>query len=59
MRGVPDVLGRVVGIAVHGFEEREEGSVVGVDGGYDGEVVLEFVEVVFGCGDGVVEGVYE
>jgi hypothetical protein len=29
------------------------------DGGYDGEVVLEFVEVVFGHGDRVVEGVDE
>jgi hypothetical protein len=45
--------------AVYGFEEGEEGGVVGVDGGHDGEVVLEFVEVVWGCGDGVVERVLQ
>jgi hypothetical protein len=59
VRGVPDVLGRVIGIAVYSFEKGEQGRVVGVDGGYDGEVVLKFVEVVFGCSDGVVEGVDE
>lgn len=51
-----------VGIAVYGFEEGDERGVVGVNGGDDGEVVLEFVEVVVGggCyGDGVVEGVDE
>lgn len=57
--GVEYVLGGVVGVAVYGFEEGQEGSVVGVDGGHDGEVVLEFVEVVFGRGDGIVEGVDE
>ncbi len=31
----------------------------GVDGGDDGEVVLELVEVLGRCGDGVVEGVGE
>lgn len=31
----------------------------GVDCGYDGEVVLVFVEVGGGCGEGVVEGVEE
>lgn len=56
---VEDVFGGVVGVAVHGFEEGQEGGVVGVDCGDDGEVVLEFIEVVFGCGDGVVEGVDE
>ena len=38
----------------------ERGERVGVDGWHDGEVVLEFVEVVVGCrgqGDGVVERV--
>ena len=59
VRGVPDALCGVVGVAVYGFEEGEEGGVVGVDGGDDGEVVLELVEVVFGGGDGVVEGVDE
>jgi hypothetical protein len=46
-------------LAVYGFEEGEQGGVVGVDGGHDGEVVLVFVEVVRGCGEGVVEGVLE
>lgn len=57
VRRVPDALCGVVRVAVYGFEEGEQGGVVGVDGGYDGEVVLELVEVVFGGGDGVVEGV--
>lgn len=61
VRGVEDGGGGVaVGIAVYGFEEGDERGVVGVNGGDDGEVVLEFVEVVVGggCyGDGVVEGV--
>lgn len=56
---VPYALRGVIRVAVDGFEEGEEGGVVGVDGGDDGEVVLEFVEVVFGGGDGVVEGVDE
>lgn len=50
------------GVAVYGFEEGEERGGVGVDGGHDGEVVLEFVEVVGGGGgegDGGVEGVGE
>lgn len=34
-------------------------GVGGVDGGDDGEVVLEFVEVAVGGGEGVVEGVGE
>lgn len=45
------------GVAVYGFEEREEAGVVSVDGGYDREVVLVFVEVGGRCGDGIVEGV--
>ncbi len=35
------------------------GGVDGVDGGHNGEEVLEFVEVVGGCFDGAVEGVVE
>jgi hypothetical protein len=56
---VPDRFRRVVLVAVDGFEEGEERGVVGVDGGDDGDVVLEFVEVVFCCGDSVVERVLE
>jgi hypothetical protein len=56
---VEDVFGGVVGVAVYGFEEREQRGIVGVDGRDDGKVVLEFVEVVFGGRDGVVEGVDE
>lgn len=54
--------GVVVGVAGDGFEEGEERGVVGVDGGDDGEVVLELVEVVFAGGrggDGVIEGILE
>ena len=43
---------------VRGAVERDavrEGA--RVDGGHDGEVVLEFVEVRVGGGEGVVEGV--
>jgi hypothetical protein len=51
-----------LGVAIYSLKKRKEAWVVGVDGGDDGEVVLEFVEVV-GCGggggDGVVEGVGE
>ena len=43
---------RAVGRAVQG---NEGGEGAGVDGGDDGEVVLEFVEVVGRCGEGVVE----
>jgi hypothetical protein len=49
-------------VAIYGLEEREERGVVGVDGGHDGEVVLELVEVgrgVGGEGDCVVERVGE
>ena len=54
--------GGVVFVAVHGVEEGNEGRVVSIDGGHNGEVVLEFEEVVgFGgsYGDGVVERVGE
>lgn len=56
---VPYAFRGVIRVAVDGFEEGEERGVVGVDGGNDGEVVLELVEVFFGGGDGVVEGVDE
>ena len=46
-------------VVVYVLEEGEERGVVGVDGRDDGEVVLVFVEVVWGAGDGVVEGIFE
>jgi hypothetical protein len=51
--------GVVVAATIHGLEEGDQGGVVGVDGRDDGEVVLEFVEVVCGGGEGVVERVLE
>ena len=39
------------------FDLAQGFGVGGVDGGDDGEVVLEFVEVIGGGGDGVVERV--
>ena len=59
VRRVPDALCGVVRVAVHGLEEGQQRGVVGVDGGHDGEVVLELVEVIFGGGNGIVEGVDE
>ena len=38
--------GMATSLSIHGFEERNEGGVVGVDGRHNGEVVLELVEVV-------------
>ena len=55
--GVEDGLGGVFGVAVYRVEERQQRGVVGVDGRHDGEVVLEFVEVLVRGGDGVVERV--
>lgn len=60
--GVKDGGSMVFWIAVYRVEERDKRGVVGVDGGDDGEVVLEFVEMVGrsgGNGDGVVERVEE
>jgi hypothetical protein len=57
--GVEDGLGGVFGVAVYRVEERQQRGVVGVDGRHDGEVVLEFVEVLVRGGDGVVERVGE
>lgn len=60
MGGVEDGFSGVGGgVAVYGFEERKERGVIGVDGRNYGEVVLVFIEVVFGGGDGVVKGVHE
>lgn len=59
MRGVENRRGGVVlGVAVYGVEKWDKGRVIGVDGGYDGKVVLELVEMVGFSGrhgDGVVE----
>lgn len=43
----------------HGGRRRRGGRGTGVDGGDDGEVVLEFVEVVVRGGGGAVERVEE
>lgn len=52
----------IFGAAIDCVEERDQRGVIGVDGGYDRDVVLEFIEVVIrsrGYGDGVVEWIGE
>ena len=51
--------GRIVRFVGRGGRQRRRGGGTGVDGGDDGEVVLEFVEVVVRGGGGAVEGVEE
>lgn len=53
------LFGDGVLVGVDCFVRVGGGDVLGVDCWNDGEEVLEFVEVVGGCGDGAVEGVEE
>lgn len=58
VRSTEDGLGGVLGgVAIHGFEEREQRRIVGIDGGYDGQVILILEEVLGSGGDRVVERV--
>lgn len=50
---------RVVRVVGRGGRQWRRGGGAGVDGGDDGEVVLEFIEVIVRGGGGAVEGVEE